>query len=123
MVRHTAVSPDTPCTPQHQAQDYVRSLPRFPKVPFSRLYPNATAEALDMLERLLEFDPAKRITVDEALKHPYLKTYHDPDDEPTHTAFDFAFEQYNRIEELKSRLKRMWRVCGYRLTVWRAQPI
>jgi mitogen-activated protein kinase 1/3 len=31
---------------------------------------------------MLIFDPKKRITIDEALKHPYLKELHYPDDEP-----------------------------------------
>lgn len=37
--------------------------------------------AIDLLNKLLEFDPAKRITVEEALAHPYLSAYHDVDDE------------------------------------------
>lgn len=37
--------------------------------------------AIDLLTKLLEFDPAKRITVEEALAHPYLNAYHDEDDE------------------------------------------
>lgn len=37
--------------------------------------------AIDLLNKLLEFDPAKRITVEEALAHPYLSAYHDEDDE------------------------------------------
>ncbi len=72
-----------------------------PKVPFSRIFPNASPQALDLLERLLDFDPAKRITVEQALEHPYLETYHDPADEPTHVPFDFGFEQYNRIDDLR----------------------
>lgn len=28
---------------------------------------------LDLVVRLLDFDPDRRITVDEALKHPYLR--------------------------------------------------
>jgi mitogen-activated protein kinase 7 len=37
--------------------------------------------AIDLLNKLLEFDPSKRITVEEALAHPYLSAYHDEDDE------------------------------------------
>lgn len=42
-------------------------------MPFTHMFPNANALALDMLEKLLAFNPTKRITVDEALKHPYLE--------------------------------------------------
>lgn len=40
-------------------------------------------QAIDLLERILVFDPYKRITVDEALGHPYLASLHDINDEPT----------------------------------------
>lgn len=38
---------------------------------------------LDLLRRMLTINPLKRITVEEALDHPYLADYHDPEDEPT----------------------------------------
>ncbi len=51
---------------------------------------------------MLEFDPAKRISAEEALQHPYLSHYHNAQDEPSHPKlFDFAFETTNSIEELK----------------------
>jgi mitogen-activated protein kinase 1/3 len=37
------------------------------------MFPHANPLALDMLEKLLAFNPTKRITVEEALKHPYLE--------------------------------------------------
>lgn len=37
--------------------------------------------ALDLLEKLLTFDPMSRIQVEDALDHPYFELFHDPDDE------------------------------------------
>ena len=36
---------------------------------------------MDLLKKLLIFDPIKRITVDEALAHPYLQALHCAEDE------------------------------------------
>ncbi|UZJ54015.1 hypothetical protein CBS101457_003335 [Exobasidium rhododendri] len=53
-----------------------RQFPRMPKVPFQHLYPKAHPLAIDLLEKLLKFDPAQRISADEALRHPYFTTSH-----------------------------------------------
>ncbi|GAB5355354.1 hypothetical protein AAMO2058_000198600, partial [Amorphochlora amoebiformis] len=47
------------------------------------MYPNATSEALDLLAKLLVFNPEKRLTSTEALKHPYLKQFGSPEEEMT----------------------------------------
>lgn len=48
--------------------------------------------AIDLLERMLVFDPKKRITATEALAHEYLAPYHDPTDEPVaEEKFDWSF--------------------------------
>jgi len=65
-----------------QARKYLQSLLRQPKIPWTRLYPQADANALDLLERMLTFNPHNRIRVEEALAHPYLEQYYDPADEP-----------------------------------------
>lgn len=66
-----------------RARDYIHSLPCKKKVSFKKLLPKATPNAIDLLEKLLAFNPLKRITVEDALKHPYLASYHDEEDEPT----------------------------------------
>lgn len=85
-----------------RAQLYIRSLPKSRKVPWNTLFPRASPAALNLLEKLLTFDPALRITVEQALAHPYLKAYHDIEDEPVHpNLFDFAFESVTQIDEMK----------------------
>jgi serine/threonine protein kinase len=77
-----------------KARRYIKQLPFKPKIPFDKIYPNASAAALDLLERMLTFDPDRRITCVEALAHPYLSTLHDPADEPTcPEIFNFDFEE------------------------------
>ncbi|KAF8059424.1 erkB [Scenedesmus sp. PABB004] len=46
------------------------------------LFPHASAEALDLLSKLLQFNPAKRLSAAEALRHPYVAQFANPDDEP-----------------------------------------
>ena len=44
---------------------------------------------------MLTFDPAKRISIEDALGHPYMKNLHFVDDEPVGepvSRFDFDFE-------------------------------
>jgi len=44
----------------------------------SKLFPNIGAQALDLLEKMLIIDPTKRISVEDALNHPYLAELHEP---------------------------------------------
>lgn len=85
-----------------RAQQYIRSLPFRPPVPFEQLYPKATSLSLDLLRSLLSFDPAQRITCEQALEHPYLAVWHDPSDEPVcPTKFDFNLDQVDDIDSMK----------------------
>jgi p38 MAP kinase len=48
--------------------------------------------AIDLLEKMLVFDPRKRITATESLAHEYVAPYHDPTDEPEAAEkFDWSF--------------------------------
>ncbi|KAL2342727.1 hypothetical protein Fmac_004012 [Flemingia macrophylla] len=82
------------------ARRYIRQLPQYRKQQFSARFPNMLPEALNLLEKMLIFDPNKRITVDEALCHPYLSALHNINDEPVcPRPFNFDFDQQSCNEE------------------------
>lgn len=77
-------------------------------VPFSTpkdlkmLYPTCSALALDLLKRILHFNPEKRYSAEDALKHPYFKSIFDK----AHltkcpSKFDFSFEEEAEKKGLK----------------------
>ena len=86
-----------------RAREYIRSLPFRRKIPSKALFPKANDLALDLLERLLAFNPAKRITVEDALRHPYLEPYHDPDDEPTAPPIPDGFFDFDKNKDALSK--------------------
>lgn len=99
-----------------RAQDYVRNLPYMPKIPFQRLFPNANPDALDLLDRMLAFDPTSRVSVEDALEHPYLHIWHDASDEPScPTTFDFHFEVVEDVGEMRRMIYD--EVVNFRATV------
>lgn len=56
----------------------LKPFPRYPKLPLSQVVPKASPQALDLLERLLKFDPAERISAADALSHPYFTSAASP---------------------------------------------
>ena len=88
-----------------RAQEYVRNLPFMAKRPFPSLFPNANPDALDLLNHMLAFDPSSRISVEEALEHPYLHIWHDASDEPgCPTTFNFDFEVVEDVGEMRKMI-------------------
>ena len=99
-----------------RAQEYVRNLPFMPKTPFTSLFPQANPDALDLLDRMLAFDPSSRISVTEALEHPYLSIWHDASDEPDcPTTFNFDFEVVEDVGEMRKMI--MQEVIHFRQVV------
>lgn len=91
-----------------RAREYIRSLPFKKKIPMKAMFPKTSDLALDLLEKLLAFNPVKRITVEDALRHPYLEPYHDPEDEPTAEAIPEEFFDFDKNKDslTKEELKR-----------------
>ena len=91
-----------------KARRYLRQLPYSKPMDFKRLYPEANPLACDLIEKMLIFNPEKRINVEECLKHPYLASLHDVNDEPVADApFTFAFEQHNGGEMSEETVRRL----------------
>ena len=90
---------DTDYIASDKAKSYIRSLPYKSRVDFKQLLPMVTnADALDLLSRMLHFAPESRITVTQALEHPYLSQLHDATDEPVcDRKVDFDLEDEQRV--------------------------
>lgn len=63
------------------AATLLESLPDSKPKALSDLFPHASEEALDILRLMLQFNPNKRLTAEEALKHPFVAQFHNPEEE------------------------------------------
>ena len=60
---------------------------------------------MDLLEKMLQFHPKKRITIEQALKHPYMESLHNEEDEPAaDKPFDFDFENHTMDKAMLQKL-------------------
>ncbi|MFH4975854.1 hypothetical protein AB6A40_002563 [Gnathostoma spinigerum] len=81
----------------------ILNLGTYPRKCFADVFSNCSPKLVDFLDRILVLDPEKRMTVTEALAHPYVADYSMPDDEPTVTE-PFSIddcEQSRSLEEWK----------------------
>lgn len=66
---------------QGEVRQYLARLAYKPPLDLRHKYAGASRLALDLLSRMLRFDPSRRITIDEALEHPYLASCRKPEKE------------------------------------------
>lgn len=95
-----------------KAKRFLRKLPSKSPTPLRVQFPNAPADALDLMRRLLQIHPSRRINVEDALSHSFLSQLHNVEDEPVaDEIFDYSFENEKlhrlRLQEL------IWREAGH----------
>lgn len=96
----TPIEEDLAFITSEKAKRFMKGQPHRPPVPFSKLFPKANSQAVDLLQKMLVFNPAKRISVTEALAHPYMSSLANPDDEPIcEERFTFEHEDTNLTKD------------------------
>ena len=89
-----------------KAKSYVLSLPQRERVDLKNVFPDANPLAIDMIENMLNIDPKKRMSVIDALHHPYIASLHDESDEPICSKpFEFDFDTNGMIGRRIVRVK------------------
>ena len=89
------------------AASMLESIPETEQKSLNKLFPTAKPEAIDLMSKLLQFNPEKRIDADAALKHPYVALFHNPADEPicTHQIkLHFSDDKKYSISEYREKL-------------------
>lgn len=87
---------------QTTVRNYVENRPRFAGYSFERLFPDVlfpsdssehsrlkASQARDLLSKMLVIDPERRISVDEALLHPYINVWFDESEVNAVSTFTF----------------------------------
>eukprot|EP00746_Dinoflagellata_sp_MGD_P030836 gnl/MRDRNA2_/MRDRNA2_173236_c0_seq1.p1 gnl/MRDRNA2_/MRDRNA2_173236_c0~~gnl/MRDRNA2_/MRDRNA2_173236_c0_seq1.p1 ORF type:complete len:331 (+),score=50.84 gnl/MRDRNA2_/MRDRNA2_173236_c0_seq1:106-993(+) len=88
--------------PNEKCQHFIRDMQPQEAKPLSQAFPTAGADDIDLLSGLLEFDPSRRLRVDEAIAHAAMSDLYTPDDEPVRSPLvtsDFEFERRKITEE------------------------
>lgn len=74
------------------ARAYVKAMPAMERKDLKERFPDFSDNALDLLSKMLQWDPEKRPSAAEALAHPFFEEYHDEESEPTSCVIELPHE-------------------------------
>lgn len=68
----TCFQPTSTKSPVLMSFFYTHRFPSFTPAAWSKVIPSASAEAIDLIAKLTAWDPARRLSSEQALRHPYF---------------------------------------------------
>jgi len=91
--------------PNEKCRKFIKSLPRTAGRSFEHNFGNDQALAQDFIARTLRWDPTARMTVAEAIMHPYLEMLHCAEDEPERGPLDTSDFEFERRKITSAALR------------------
>ena len=89
-------------------QTMLESISVRPQRSLSSILPQASSDAIDLLSRLLVFNPDRRLSVEDAIRHPYLSQFHNSADEPVlHAPISISIDDNHRYKIAEYRKVRL----------------
>ena len=87
------------------AKDYIKAMGQFPKIELAAMFPKSSAEAIDLLNKCLTFNPKLRPSTQDLFNHPLFKSVRDPVLEKkiltSKISFDFEKEDIKTEKRLR----------------------
>jgi mitogen-activated protein kinase 1/3 len=95
----TPLEDDISYVTDQKALEYLATFPKSERVNLATVYPGAGEEAIDLLHKILVFNPYFRVSIEECLDHTFFKKCRKPEKEMTATEvikFDWEKEHLDR---------------------------
>jgi mitogen-activated protein kinase 1/3 len=81
-------------------KEFIRALPRYERIDWTTLFPDAHSDVIDLLDKMLRFHPKDRLKAEECMKHPFFVELFDGDEmDGFRGEVDWSFENARSRED------------------------